>query len=180
MGSNSNAQYCIGCGNSVLESTYLIEVKQDTSVSLKARELRSGGYETAFGNNVNFISWYSPSWYDTKITWITQITSKFGIVWGVSTGEYGEKYNIHPGLSLGFMYQLEPIKSGLITIFTTTTLGGNLSEKTCEADYGEIAGIHQVNCRLAATTMTPQETLNYMVEAKPENIWHIKFQYFFK
>ncbi len=50
----------------------------------------------------------------------------------------------------------------------TTTFGGKLTEKSCEADYGDL-GSYSVNCRLAASQMAPEETLKYLVNAKPES-----------
>jgi hypothetical protein len=54
----------------------------------------------------------------------------------------------------------------------TTTVGGNLTEKSCQADYG-VLGTYGVNCRLAASEMAPEETLKYLVNAKPErqHLW---------
>lgn len=46
--------------------------------------------------------------------------------------------------------------------------GGRLKEKTCSADYGEIGGVQTVNCRLAASTLQPAETLQYLMNEKPK------------
>ena len=48
-------------------------------------------------------------------------------------------------------------------------LGGTLHEKSCSADYGQIGGVQEVNCRLAASTLPPAETLRYLLNEKPYN-----------
>ena len=173
------AQSYLQQGNSFLDSTYVIEIVQDTSISLKARDLRIGGFETAQGSYMDFARWYSPAWYDTRVSWLTQLSPRFGVIWGISTGETAEKYTISPSLRLGFMYQAKPTKNSTLTFTATTTKGGNLTEKTCSADYGEIGGVQEVNCRLAATTLTPEETLAYLSYAKPSDTWQINFKYIF-
>jgi hypothetical protein len=162
-------------GGSFFESTYFIELTQDTTASLKARDLRNGGFETSEGAYVDFARWYSPDWYDTRISWLTQISPSFGVIWGFSTGENAQKYTISPGMRLGFMYQTTPSKNSQLTFTASTTIGGELSEKTCTADYGQIGGVQVVNCRLAATTLTPEETLNYLTQAKPVDTWQIRY-----
>ena len=49
-----------------------------------------------------------------------------------------------------------------------------MKERACTADYGDIGGVEQVNCRLAASEMTPTETLKYLTNALPpdrHNVW---------
>lgn len=174
-----HAQSYLRQGDSFLDSTYVIEITQDTSISLKARELRVGGFETSGGSYIDLSRWYSPTWYDTRASWLTQVSPSFGVIWGISTGETAEKYSISPSLRLGFMYQAKPTRNSTLTFTATTTKGGNLTEKTCTADYGEIGGVQVVNCRLAATTLTPEETLMYLTYAKPSDTWQISFKYIF-
>ncbi len=166
-------------GHSIIESTHLIELAQDTVTSLKARELRTGGFETATGTYIDFSRWYSPDWYDTRISWMTQITPKFGFIWGISTGEQAEKYSIDPGLRLGFIYQTNIGKNSTVAFTASTYVGGELRERTCQADYGEIGGVQEVNCRLAATTLAPAETLDYLTYSKPGDVWQITYKFNF-
>jgi len=154
-------------------------VSQDTTSSLIARGLRTGGFETATGTYVNLNRWYSPQTFDTRVSWITQVTPKLSILWGVSTGEKAEKYTIKPGLKLGFLYQTALNKKSTLSISATTYIGGDLNEKSCIADYGDIGGVQEVNCRLAATTLAPEETLNYLVRAKPMDTWYIRYTLYF-
>lgn len=164
-------------GNSFLTSTYLIEVAQDTRLSLMVRGLRNGGFETSGGSWVGFDNWYSSSWHDTRLSWITQVSRNFGVIWGLSTGERAEKYTIDPGLRLGFLLQGQPSKQSLLSLSASTMLGGRLREKTCTADYGQIGGVQTVNCRLAASVLPPSETLNYLINEKPESSVRVQFKY---
>jgi hypothetical protein len=61
-----------------------------------------------------------------------------------------------------------------------TLLGGRLREKSCTADYEE-EGISEVNCRLAASLLPPEETLNYLldVSAQTETRITLRLQYSF-
>lgn len=155
----------------LVAATHLIELQQGSRLSARARELGSGGFETASGNRVNFRPWYSSRWRNVSVAWLTQLSPGFGIIHGFSTGERGEKYEIAPALKLGLMLQHQSGKNAFITFRATTTLGGELSEKSCTADYGEIGGVQAVNCRLAATPLPPATTLDYLVrEAPPDRL----------
>lgn len=44
-----------------------------------------------------------------------------------------------------------------------TLIGGQLRERSCSADYGAF-GVSEVNCRLAASLLPPEETLDYMLD----------------
>ncbi|TIP07073.1 MAG: hypothetical protein E5X90_20540, partial [Mesorhizobium sp.] len=56
-----------------------------------------------------------------------------------------------------------------LSLSVTSTFGGNLSEKPCVADYGDL-GTYSVNCRLAAGETAPEDTLKYLVNATPERL----------
>ena len=165
--------------HSFFAASYLLELKQDTALSLKARALREGGYEMADGTPVNFSQWYSTSVPELHLMWITQINRNFGLIWGLGTGEVAEKYAIAPSLRLGFSYQVEPKKNNRFSLTANTVIGGELREKTCAADYGDIGGVQEVNCRLAASPLTPEETLNYLEYAKPESSVRFTYTYLF-
>jgi hypothetical protein len=163
-------------GHTFAQSTYLIEVSQDSPLSLKARGMRYGGFETSGGNWVGFDNWYSTEWRDTRLSWITQVNANLGLIWGLSSGERAEKYSIDSGLRLGFLFQTQPRKHSLLSISGSTVLGGRLREKTCTADYGEIGGVQTVNCRLAASVLEPSDTLNYLYNEKPESSVQIRYR----
>jgi len=174
---NAKADAFLEQGNSLLSSTHLIEIAQDTRLSMKVRGLRNGGFETSGGSWIGFDRWYSASWHDTRLSWITQINRNFGVIWGLSTGERAEKYSIDPGLRLGFLLQTQVTKSSLLTLSGSTMLGGRLKEKTCTANYGAIGGVQTVNCRLAASELPPSQTLNYLLSEKPESSIQLQFKY---
>ncbi|AEH86732.1 MULTISPECIES: hypothetical protein [Mesorhizobium] len=149
-------------------TTSLVDVHQGSPLSDRARGLGNGGYELQSGNRVSFNQWYRASWVDMHVDLITQITQDTGILWGFGTGEQGEKYRIEPSLKLGFLTQVHPSPNSTLSLSLTTVIGGKLTEKSCQADYGDL-GTYSVNCRLAASQMAPEETLKYLVNAKPES-----------
>ena len=155
-------------------STHLIELSQGSQLSRLASGYRMGGFESAGGQWVGFDKWYAPKWTDMRIGWMTQLSPEFGVLWGFSTGEQAEKYRIAPSLKLGFAYQVPLSLRSSFSVRATTIVGGRMTEKACTANYGDIGGIAQVNCRLAASEMAPSQTLNYLTNALPperHNIW---------
>lgn len=166
---------------SFLDATYLIELKQGSHLSALARSLGAGGFETATGSRVDFHPWYSSRWTDASITWMTQVTRNFGIIHGFSTGERGSKYTIAPSVKLGVMLQVQTGRHAFLSFRATTRVGGDLREKSCTADYGDIGGVQAVNCRLAASPLQPTQTLDYLVREKPldRNQASLVFQWHF-
>ena len=151
------------------EATHLLEIKQGSELSSKTSDLLAGGFETAQGDKVLFKSWYQTKWTDTRAIWMTQVNQNLGLIWGFSTGETAEKYQISRSMIIGFAFNKQLDKSSFISIKGTTIVGGNLKEKSCTADYGEIGGVQTVNCRLAATPLAPSETLPFLFNDKPVN-----------
>ncbi|AZO37190.1 hypothetical protein EOA27_04100 [Mesorhizobium sp. M2A.F.Ca.ET.037.01.1.1] len=156
-------------------TTSLVDVHQGSPLSDKARGLGTGGYELQSGSWISFSRWYHASWIDMHVDFLTQITPDTGFLWGFGTGEQAEKYRIEPSLKLGFLTQTHPNPNSTLSLSVTTTIGGNLTEKPCEADYGEF-GTYSVNCRLAAGETAPEETLKYLVSARPETM-HLWLNY---
>ena len=156
-------------------TTSIVDVHQGSSLSDRARSLGDGGYELQNGNWVSFNPWYHTNWIDMHVDFLTQITENTGILWGVGTGEHGEKYSVEPSLKLGFLAQTHPNPQSTLSLSVTSIIGGSLTEKPCVADYGDL-GTYSVNCRLAATQIAPEETLKYLVSAKPENM-HLWLNY---
>lgn len=155
-------------GQGFWQDTYLLDVYAGSQRSAAARELSRGGYELSGGGYVDFRDWYSPGFPDVTLLFLRQVTTDFGIIWGLSTGESGEKYRIDPALHLGFVYQYVPFENAVISVKATWPLFGKMRERTCEADYGDIGGVQTVNCRLAADPMPPEETLGYLVNLDGE------------
>lgn len=151
--------------------THFIGIQYGTKLSETVSSASRGGYESAYGNWVGMDRWYKTNWQDLRLTWLTQISNNYGVIWGLGTGEYGEKYKISPSLKLGFIGQIPFSKHSIFTFRVSTVLGGNLREKSCTADYGEIGGVQKVNCRLAASVLPPSETLKYLFnESAPDRI----------
>ena len=143
------------------------------------RASQSGGFETANGQWVGFKEWYSTAWTVSQFAMMTQMTPEVGIVWGASTGEYGQKYTIDPSLKIGLVISHQIDKSSSVALKATAIVGGWLREKSCLADYGEIGGVQKVNCRLAATTLSPNDTLQYMYNMRPLNPYLFSIEYRF-
>ncbi|MCE6958350.1 hypothetical protein LAZ40_04675 [Cereibacter sphaeroides] len=142
--------------------THLLSVSLGSSRSEAAEDLGKGGYELADGRKVDFRDWYEAKWPDFNVQFLTEIRPDLGLIWGISTGEQGDKYRIAPGLHLGVIWQIPTGERSRLTLSATTMIGGSLREKACVADYGAIGGIQKVNCRLAATWLPPEETLDYL------------------
>ncbi|MFV5213255.1 hypothetical protein ACLIIZ_05945 [Azonexus caeni] len=107
----------------------------------------------------------------------SSLSARVSVIWGVSTGEKGEKYAIAPSFKLGLLYGIRSWGKGRLTIKAYHVFSGALREKTCSADYGEIAGVREVNCRLAASPMAPEETLRFNFNEKPEDRNFISIEY---
>lgn len=163
------------------DSTFLIGLNQGSPLSQKAQSLSSfQGYESAGGTMVKFDKWYTSKWTDVRVDFVTQISKDFGILWGLSTGEKAPKYTIDPSFKLGAVMIHHFSKSSTLTLNGYYTFGGKLKEKSCTADYGEIGGVQEVNCRLAATELPPAETLKYLLNERPLNYKVVNVQFRFE
>jgi hypothetical protein len=145
------------------DNTYVVGITQGSSLTEEVDRLGAGGYELSDGTKVNFQDWYGRQWTDVHVEMLTELTKDFGVVWGLSSGESGPKYKIYPGLQIGLMWQIFQNGNSDLTLSVTEAIGGNLVELPCVADYGAVGGVQEVNCRLAATSLPPQETLQYLV-----------------
>ena len=150
-----------------IENTSLVGVQSGVGLSSTVRSISHGGYELSGGEDVRFSDWYTSQRQDVHVTWMTQVYENVGFYWGFSTGENGEKYTIDPSLKLGFVWRQDLGERSHLSLSATHTLGGNLSETSCTADYGAIGGVQTVNCRLAASALPPSETLQYMFDEAP-------------
>lgn len=161
----------------VIEQTYLLNIKQGSPLSDQAFKLGMGSFELSGGGTVDFRRWYSAKWTEMRFDFMTQISKGFGILWGVSTGEWGAKYRIAPGFKIGAILQAELTPLSTISISFTTLVGGRFRERTCTADYGDIGGVQQVNCRLAASELPPADTLKYLVNMRPPDRHWVGLRY---
>lgn len=156
---------------SFLENTYLLNITERTRLSDIAAKLSNGGYELSNGNYVDFRKWYTSKWNDVEFHFMTQLHPDFGILWGFTTGEWGEKYRIYPGFRLGAIVQRRISTQASLSISVTRLFGSGFKEKSCTADYGAIGGVQTVNCRLAASPLEPSQTLQYLYKSKPLESW---------
>ncbi|MDA5093872.1 hypothetical protein O2N63_07210 [Aliiroseovarius sp. KMU-50] len=164
-------------GQEFLADTRLVEARMGSSLSSTVRKAEQGGYRLARGGEVRFSDWYSTSWQDLRLTWITALSKDLGIYWGFGTGERGGKYEIDPSLKLGFLAKQELDDGQTLMFAATTVLWGRLSEDSCIADYGAIGGVQEVNCRLAATPLPPADTLEYLYDAPPADRFVLSLTY---
>lgn len=162
-----------------IEDTYLIDIRVGSDLSESVRAYSRGGYELSDGTPIQFGNWYSSDWRDLSVTFLTEVNQNFGILWGLSTGEVGEKYRIEPSLKVGLILQTELSPNSMLSFSATALLWGYLKERTCTADYGAIGGIQKVNCRLAATPLPPKDTLDYLFEENPADQLQIQIRYAF-
>jgi hypothetical protein len=174
--SDDRTHYLTG-GDLLWNATFLLEAQQGSRLSDKVDSVRGGGYESSSGNWIGFERWYSTKRRDIHLTWMTQLSPSWGLIWGVSTGERGDKYLIGSSAKIGFVYHAKLAQRSYLSVKATTIVGGRLKEKPCTADYGEVGGVHRVNCRLAASFLPPGETLQYLFDEKPFNKDAIFVQY---
>jgi hypothetical protein len=146
---------------SILEATHLLDVRQGSARSSAVRNAGFGGYELTDGTPVSFRNWYQSAWKDLHVDFLTQVDEHTGFIWGFSTGEGGDKYRITPGVKLGLVHEILATRTSTLSITATVQLGSDLRERSCTADYGDLGGVQEVNCRLAASQLPPAETLKY-------------------
>ncbi len=151
----------------LLSNTALISVKERQTLSTYAQQLGAGGYELSGGSPVTLTKWYQRRNPDVHFDFMTQVLPGVGILWGVSTGEYAAKYMIEPALKAGVILQHAFSPTADISFSFTQLFRGRLKEKPCVADYGDIGGVQSVNCRLAASTLEPSATLQYLANVRP-------------
>ncbi len=152
-------------GQTLFERTHLLDLRLDMTHKATAEDLSRGGYELSDGTWVSFEDWYRLDRPQISANFLTELESGWGLTWGLTTGSRAEKIRAEPGLQLGLIRQ-KKWGPGYLTWSFSTVLWGDLREKSCTADYGAIGGIQEVNCRLAAEIIAPEETLDYLVDVK--------------
>lgn len=158
--------------------TELVDIGLNAGFTRQLQPIREGGYEAAQGEWISFQRWYAPSWRDTRVTWMTPLSPRLGLLWGLSTGERAAKYTVSPGLRLGAVYQADVSRQVSFSFKAMHVLGGRLKERTCQANYGALTvnADVEVNCRLAASTLAPSDTLNLMLNSRPDNAIELRLQ----
>lgn len=150
--------------------TDIINLSQGSPLSSKAASLADGGYELAGGKWQSFTPWYNTQWPGTRVDFLTTMSPDFGLLWGLSSGESAPKYRIAPSVRIGILARLMTFRAANLMLTATSDLGGEMTEYPCTADYGDIGGVQQVNCRLAATILDPADTLAYLIHDHPARI----------
>lgn len=138
---------------------------------------QSRGYELSDGTRLWFGDWYRSEFPDVHVQFLTAVGRNIGLIWGFGTGESGGQYEIQPSLHIGFITELNLSEREMLSLSVRGTLGGNLGERPCTAGYGELGGTRTVNCRLAATTLRPAETLDYLFDESPTDRLSVSFTY---
>lgn len=143
----------------------------------------------ADGSSQSLGSLYKPKNRDIEALFITKLAQgewkenhlyQVNLLWGGSTGQESEKLYVQPSAKLGFLTRVQTGQSSILTFSAQTTIGGNLKERPCTADYG-VAGTHQVKCSMASSAMAPQDTLQYLTNRSPYDATLVKvsMQWFF-
>jgi hypothetical protein len=148
------------------ERTFLLDLRMGSSRSDIAKNLARGGYELDDGTPIDLADWYTARAPDFNVKFLTSLNDDFGLIWGFSIGERGEKYRIDPGLWIGFIYRYEISNRSDWTLSAMSMLGGDFQERTCRAFYRTTGTFEMVNCRLAATPLPPQDTLRFLVRER--------------
>lgn len=161
----------------LVEATHLLDVWVGSVRSDAVRSLQRGNFELADGTPMPFDNWYRPRMREVNLVMMTQLTPGFGILWGLSSGESGEKYQIMPGMHLGFAFQKSLSEQGTLSMQMLGMLGGRLQEHGCTANFGQIGGMAPVNCRLAATHLPPEETLRYLLRMSGRQEFRANLRY---
>jgi len=164
----------------LLERTELVDIRIGTGHSEMMRAESYRGYELSDGTPLRFRRWYGSDWQDLHFTFVTPITSNFGVYWGFGTGESGEKYRISPRMKLGFVAQTDLSPQETVSLSATVVIGGRLTEDSCIADYEEIGGVQEVNCRLAASFLPPAETLDLLYDEPPPDRLEMTLRYTYR
>jgi hypothetical protein len=142
--------------------TALLDIAIDSARTARIAHAARTRYELSDGTPVDASDWYQARRRDFSVNFLTAFSDNFGLIWGVAAGDTGPKYTISPSFKIGFIAQHQLAPLTWLTLRATIDLGGMTEEFPCTANYGEIGGIQPVNCRLAATPLPPEETLNHL------------------
>jgi hypothetical protein len=163
--------------NELLEKSHWINFARDTGHRSLVNKLSRGSLELSDGGNFSLRELYSPHWYNLRLDFMTEVNDELAITWGLSTGGWGRKYNIDPSIKLGVIYQYSISEFSTVTFTAAAILGGRLREKSCVANYGSVGGLASVNCRLAASFLAPEDTLQYLIDKRPNDYLSSSIKY---
>jgi hypothetical protein len=156
------AQDCAADGCASYPRTTLLEIRREQPPVRDLELVKFGGYELADGRFQSFNNWYAGRLVTTRAEFVTQFSPGIALLWGLSTGENREKYQLQPAVRIGILAVRSLGGSTTLSFSARTTFAGRLRERPCTANYGDIGGVQSVNCRLAASEMAPADTLQYL------------------
>ncbi len=134
-------------------------------------------FELSGGGAVDLGKWYSPDFPNLSASFETKVSRNMSLVWGGSLGEAGAKYRLGPSGTIGFVMRQPVGAHGTLSLEVIAQTGGALREGTCRADYGSIGGVQAVNCRLAASTLSPRQTLQYRWDLPSTTVAQVQLKY---
>jgi hypothetical protein len=146
----------------LVADTILLDVAVGSARTARIEAASSTRYELSDGTPVNAASWYGLTRRDLSIRFLTAMNDKVGLIWGLSTGDRGDKYKIAPSLTVGVVGRHAFSRNTWVTLSATVDIGGRTTEAPCVADFGALGGVQSVNCRLAASEIPPEQTLQYL------------------
>lgn len=145
---------------------YLIDIRIGTGLSATAKSLGKTQFELMDGRIQTLREFYQLQMPSIGASIAYDLNDTSAVILGFDTGERGKKYTIDPAIRLGFYVSYNISTNTKIEAISHFIVGGNLREKACLGDYGDIGGIQSVNCRLAATPLPPEETLKFLSNVK--------------
>lgn len=154
-------------GQVLPEGTRLSNLKMGSAFETTTRQTARGGYELEGGRFKSLGDWYSSDWRDLSVILETPLNDNSWLTWGFSTGERGDKYRVQPSLIVGFQKVWTIRDSSFLTFDITARIGGHLQEDPCSANYSLSNEQVAVNCRLAASLLPPDQTLDYLWDVAP-------------
>lgn len=167
----------LGAQSSFWSQTDLRGLSFDGLNSHIVRSAAHEGFELSGGEYVDLSNWYSPEFPNISASFETQLRPNLSMIWGGSLGESGTKYTLGPSGMIGFAYRRPVGKSAIISLEMLSVFGGALRERSCTANYGSLGGVQAVNCRLAATTLSPKQTLQYLWDEPPTATTTLRIAY---
>jgi len=151
------------------QDLHLIGFDVGSPLAMFPDQARRQGFELSDGTYQTFDRWYRTTFPEIRVDFLYVVEPDFALIFGLGSGQYGEKFQIDPSFNIGFIRQVDVGENGTLSLRLTTRLGGELREKPCIANYGDIGGVQRVNCRLAATPLPPKDTLSFLWREKPED-----------
>lgn len=141
------------------------------------RDAARQSFELSGGDAVDLSRWYGPRFPNFTVSFESALNENVSLIWGGSLGEAGEKYRLGPSATLGLALRQQVGRRGTLQLKLVMQHGGALRERSCIGDFGAIGGLQEVNCRLAASTLAPAETLQYLWNDPNQTVAWVELSY---